>query len=323
MTKFSKFMLALSIFALATSCGKKEEAIEYDTQVVEVEQEKTVKKELNIKATSFASKNVLENIKNSSDISYIIASNPNYAQIEQGDFDIAVVPGYLGPYFYEKTNQNIEIAAITLLDNIHIVADKNITNQNDLIGKTLLIPDPAGNLSKAIDKKIGPLNFVLRLKQEYYKNMDDIVEKMSKSSNFMTLLTEPYFSKVTDKRYYDSDLTSILPISKGEFVSEIIIVNKDYLKNNKDEFDKFLEDYKEATQKLEETDFDLEISDEILKEYDISEEKAQMALKKSHPVFIDGDKMEDTYKMFLEKLKEIDQSLVGENIPSDDLYYQK
>ncbi|MFO3664733.1 hypothetical protein ACCQ41_00465 [Anaerococcus sp. ENR0831] len=48
-----------------------------------------------------------------------------------------------------------------------------------------------------------------------------------------------------------------------------------------------------------------------------------MALKKSHPVFIDGDKMEDTYKMFLEKLKEIDQSLVGENIPSDDLYYQK
>lgn len=323
MTKFSKFMLALSIFALVTSCGKKEEVIEYDTQVVEVEQEKTVKKELNIKATSFASKNVLENIKNSSDISYIIASNPNYAQIKQGDFDIAVVPGYLGPYFYEKTNQNIEIAAITLLDNIHIVADKNITNQNDLIGKTLLIPDPAGNLSKAIDNKIGPLNFVLRLKLEYYKNMDDIVEKMSKSSNFMTLLTDPYFSKVTDKRYYDSDLASILPISKGEFVSEIIIANKDYLKNNRDEFDKFLEDYKEATQKLEETDFDIEISDEILKEYDISEEKAQMALKKSHPVFIDGYKMEDTYKMFLEKLKEIDQSLVGENISSDDLYYQK
>lgn len=323
MTKFSKFMLALSIFALATSCGKKEEVIEYDTQVVEVEQEKTLKKELNIKATSFASKNVLENIKNSSDISYIIASNPNYAQIEQGDFDIAVVPGYLGPYFYEKTNQNIEIAAITLLDNIHIVADKNITNQNDLIGKTLLIPDPAGNLSKAIDNKIGPLNFVLRLKLEYYKNIDDIVEKMSKSSNFMTLITDPYFSKITDKGYYDSDLTSILPISKGEFVSEIIIANKDYLKNNRDEFDKFLEDYKEATQKLEETDFDIEISDEILKEYDISEEKAQMALKKSHPVFIDGDKMEDTYKMFLEKLKEIDQSLVGENIPSDDLYYQK
>ncbi|MFO3664732.1 hypothetical protein ACCQ41_00460 [Anaerococcus sp. ENR0831] len=251
MTKFSKFMLALSIFALATSCGKKEEVIEYDTQVVEVEQEKTVKKELNIKATSFASKNVLENIKNSSDISYIIASNPNYAQIEQGDFDIAVVPGYLGPYFYEKTNKNIEISAITLLDNIHMVADKNITNQNDLIGKTLLIPDPAGNLSKAIDNKIGPLNFVLRLKLEYYKNIDDIVEKMSKSSNFMTLLTDPYFSKITDKGYYDSDLTSILPISKGEFVSEIIIVNKDYLKNNKDEFDKFLEDYKEATQKLE------------------------------------------------------------------------
>ncbi len=323
MTKFSKFMLALSIFALATSCGKKEEVIEYDTQVVEVEQEKTVKKELNIKATSFASKNVLENIKNSSDISYIIASNPNYAQIDQGDFDIAVVPGYLGPYFYEKTKKNIEIAAITLLDNIHIVADKNITNQNDLIGKTLLIPDPAGNLSKAIDNKIGPLNFVLRLKLEYYKNMDDIVEKMSKSSNFMTLLTDPYFSKVTDKRYYDSDLASILPISKGEFVSEIIIANKDYLKNNNDEFDKFLEDYKEATQKLEETDFDIEISEEILKEYDISEEKAQMALKKSHPVFIDGDKMEDTYKMFLEKLKEIDQSLVGENIPSEDLYYQK
>lgn len=316
-------MLALSIFALVTSCGKKEEVIEYDTQVVEVEQEKTVKKELNIKATSFASKNVLENIKNSSDISYIIASNPNYAQIEQGDFDIAVVPGYIGPYFYEKTNQNIEIAAITLLDNIHIVADKNITNQNDLIGKTLLIPDPAGNLSKAIDKKIGPLNFVLRLKLEYYKNIDDIVEKMLKSSNFMTLLTDPYFSKITDKGYYDSDLASILPISKGEFVSEIIIANKDYLKNNRDEFDKFLEDYKEATQKLEETDFDIEISDEILKEYDISEEKAQMALKKSHPVFIDGDKMEDTYKMFLEKLKEIDKSLVGENIPSDDLYYQK
>ncbi|MBM0046803.1 hypothetical protein JNO63_06830 [Anaerococcus sp. mt242] len=324
MTKFSKFMLILSIFALATSCGKKEEVVENDTHVVEVEQEKPVKNELNINAISFSSKVVIDNIKNSSNISYIIASNPNYTKIEQGDFDIAVVPGYLGPYFYEKTNKNIEIAAITLLDNIHIVSDEEIKSQSDLQGKNLLIPDPVGNLSKVIDKKIGPLNLVLRLKEKYYKNMNDIVDKMSKTSNFLTVLIDPYFSKVIDKDYYISDLSSILPIDKGEFVSDIIIVNKDYLKDNKEEFDTFLKDYKESTQAIEETsDFDINISNEILNEYDITEQRAQMALKRSNPVFIDGDTMKGTYKVFLEKIKELDESLVGENEPTDDLYYEK
>ena len=48
-----------------------------------------------------------------------------------------------------------------------------------------------------------------------------------------------------------------------------------------------------------------------------------MALKRSNPVFIDGDTMKGTYKVFLEKIKELDESLVGENEPTDDLYYEK
>lgn len=323
MTKVLKLLVALALFAIVPGCSKKEEVKTEETQVIEVEKEEAKKDELSINASTFTSKVVIDKMKDSEDTSYNISKNPNYQQIENGDFDIAIVPGYLGPYFYDKTNQGIEIAAITQLDNIHIVSDFFVNNQKDLMGKNFLIPDPVTNLAEILDKKIGPASLFLRLNLEYYKSMDEILDKMDKTSNFMTILSDPYLTKIEDKDYFQSDLANLLPIAKGEFVSEIIIVNKDYLKNNKIEFVNFLEDYKESTQKLEDDDFDIEVSEDILKAYDITKEQAKISLQRSNPVFIDEDTMKGTYKVFLDKLNDLDESLVGENIPDDDLYYEK
>lgn len=319
MINLRKIILALSIVLLATSCSKKEENVIED-QVIEVKKEKAVEKEVNVMPLSFISKVILENIENNDNTRYVNEAIANYSQVEEGNFDIAIVPGLLGTYFYEKNDKNIEIAAITSTDNIKIISDSPINGQKDLKGKNLLIPDPVENLSKVVEKKLGPLNIFLRLNISYYKRMADIVDKLDNMTNFISFLSDPYYEKIIDKNYYAADLSGLLPIGKGEFVSEIIIVKKDYLKDNKESFDKFLEDYNISSQKIKE---DPKISQDLLEEYKIDENQAKEAIKRINPVFIEADTMKGTYQVFLDKLNQVDQSLLGEEKPGEDFYYDK
>ncbi len=299
------------------ACSKKDNQELVETNQVEVEEKVPEKDSINLKASSFLSKLIAYNMEEGV-LDIKLSNDSNYTDIENGDFDIAVVPGYLGPYFYNTTNQDTMLAAISSTDDIKLVSDQLISNQNDLKGKNLYIADPVGNLSKAIDKKIKPVNIFLKINAEYYTSMRAVTDKVENGSNFITIMTDPYYGKILDKGYYISDLASLLPIAKGEFVSEIVIVNKKYLENNKEEFETFLESYKKATKKISENP---SIPDELLDYYGISEDQAKAALERQNPTFIEADTMRGTYQVFLDRLNSIDKSLLGEIKPGDDFYY--
>ena len=299
------------------ACSKKDNQELVETNQVEVEEKVPEKDSINLKASSFLSKLIAYNMEEGV-LDIKLSNDSNYTDIENGDFDIAVVPGYLGPYFYNTTNQDIMLAGISSTDDIKLVSDQLISNQNDLKGKNLYIADPVGNLSKAIDKKIKPVNIFLKINAEYYTSMRAVTDKVENGSNFITIMTDPYYGKILDKGYYISDLASLLPIAKGEFVSEIVIVNKKYLENNKEEFETFLESYKKATKKISENP---SIPDELLDYYGISEDQAKAALERQNPTFIEADTMRGTYQVFLDRLNSIDKSLLGEIKPGDDFYY--
>ena len=299
------------------ACSKKDNQELVETNQVEVEEKVPEKDSINLKASSFLSKLIAYNMEEGM-LDIKLSNDSNYTDIENGDFDIAVVPGYLGPYFYNTTNQDTMLAAISSTDDIKLVSDQLISDQNDLKGKNLYIADPVGNLSKAIDKKIKPVNIFLKINAEYYTSMRAVTDKVENGSNFITIMTDPYYGKILDKGYYISDLASLLPIAKGEFVSEIVIVNKKYLENNKEEFETFLESYKKATKKISENP---SIPDELLDYYGISEDQAKAALERQNPTFIEADTMRGTYQVFLDRLNSIDKSLLGEIKPGDDFYY--
>lgn len=318
MIKFKKITLIIMFLLIFVSCKK--ENIEKEDIDVTINVEKPKEKETDYKITSmtFGGDLLIDNIEKSDDYKINTDKVNNYSSIEQGKFDIGIIPAYLGPYFNNKTNQAFEIAAITQTGELYMLSDTEIRGQEDLKGKNVFIPDPIGNISKVLDKKIGIFNLFLRLKIEYYPDINDIVSKSKSSNNFVSLLVEPYYSKAKKDNLYKTNLNTLLPIGKGELLRDIIIVNKNYLVNNKENFDKFLDLCKKSIEKINQ---DPEISDSLCEKYKMSKEELSKAIDKMDFSYIDKDTMKGTYQVFLERLKQIDELLLGEIKPSDSLYY--
>ena len=273
--------------------------------------------EINVHPTSFASKIIMATM-DSDHIS--ISSEKNYSKIENGDFDIAMVPAYLGPYFYNRTEGQAQIAAISQVGNIYMVSDKQISGQADYRNKNLYLPDPAGNLAPIVDKKIGPINLLLRLKLEYYKSMDDILEKMDNSSNYVAILAEPFYTKALSKSQYVSHVSDLLPISDSDFLTEIVLVNKKYLEKNKEDFDDFLDAYKKAMEKVKEAD---DLPEKILEEYELTNKEGILSIERSKFNFVEGEEMEKSFESFMDKLEEVDKKVFDGERPGEDFYYKK
>lgn len=312
-----KIILLLSFIILLTACRKKEEPqapVEKPAIKEEIKEEKS---QINIKLGTFASKVILDSIEDDK-FDFNIDKTNNYSKIEQGDFDVAVVPGYLAPYYYNKTNGNIKLAAITSTGNLYLVSDQKINNQMDYKGKNFYIGDLANNLGNIVENKLGPLNFVLRLNIEYYKNLDEIVEKMENSSNYVAILADPYYTRSLRNTQYVSNVDDLLQMGEGDFISEVIIVNNTYLENNEENFKDFLESYKEASDKI---DKDTIVSNDLLSTYDITEDEAKKALDRMNITYVSGQSMKDIFNNFIDKLYQFDKDIFSGEKPDDDFYY--
>lgn len=312
-----KIFLLLSFIILLTACRKKDDPQTPAEKPAIKEEIKEEKSQINIKPGTFASKVILENIEDDK-FDFNIDKTNNYSKIEQGDFDVAVVPGYLAPYYYNKTNGNIKLAAITSTGNLYLVSDQKINNQMDYKGKNFYIADLANNLNKIVENKLGPLNFVLRLNVEYYKNLDEIVEKMENSSNYLAILADPYYTRSLRKTQYVSSVDDLLQMGEGDFISEVIIVNNTYLENNEENFKDFLESYKEASDKI---DKDTVVSNDLLSTYDITEDEAKKALDMMNITYVSGQSMKDIFNNFIDKLYQFDKNIFDGEKPDDDFYY--
>lgn len=314
-----KIILLLTFILLLTACRKKEEPqapVEKPAIKEEIKEETSL---INIKPGTFASKVIIENIDDDK-FDFNIDKTNNYSKIEQNDFDVAVVPGYLAPYYYNKTNGNIKVAAITSTGNLYLVSDKKINNQMDYKEKNLYIADLANNLGKIVENKLGPLNFVLRLNVEYYKNLDEIVEKMENSTNYVAILADPYYTRSLRKTQYVSSIDDLLQMGEGDFISEVIIVNNTYLENNEENFKDFLESYKEASDKI---DKDTRVSNDLLSTYDITEDEAKKALDRMNITYVSGQSMKDIFNNFIDKLYRFDKNVFSGEKPDNEFYYSE
>ena len=312
-----KIIILLTFIILLTACRKKQEPQAPAEKPAIKEEIKEQTNKINIKPGTFASKVILENIEDDK-FDFNIDKTNNYSKIEQNDFDVAVVPGYLAPYYYNKTNGNIKVAAITSTGNLYLVSDQKINNQMDYKGKNFYIADLANNLGKIVENKLGPLNFVLRLNVEYYKNLDEIVEKMENSSNYVAILADPYYTRSLRKTQYVSSVDDILQMGEGDFISEIIIVDNTYLENNEDTFKDFLKSYKEASDKIGK---DTILSNDLLSTYDITEDEAKKALDRINITYVSGQSMKEIYGKFIDQLYQLDKNIFSGDKPGDDFYY--
>ena len=325
MTKVKKIFAGLALILLITGC-KKEDNKSKKVEEVAVEnvkensenEEKPVADKINVKPSSFASKLVLENMPENNSMQYLIDTSTNFSKILNKDFDIAIIPAYLAPYFYNKTDKGIKLLAINSTGNLYMLSDKKINGQMDYKGKDIYLPDLADNLNNIVENKLGPANLFMRINVNYYKTMDEILDKMNTSSNYVSILPDPYYARALRKNHYVSKLTDLLPLGEGDFISEVIIVNKDYLDKNKNIVDEFLKDYKKATDKV---DKDTKLSESLLRDYDLSEEEASQAIGRMNITYVDKKPMKEIYGKFIGQIYDFDKKIFAGDLPEDDFYY--
>ena len=100
-----------------------------------------------------------------------------------------------------------------------------------------------------------------------------------------------------------------------------IVVRKDFLKNKKEDFDKFLKSYQKSVEYVSEN---TENAAELADKFGIMQKEiAIKALPKCNVVFISGNEMQQKTENFLKILYDFEPKSIGGKIPDEDFYYKE
>lgn len=248
------------------------------------------------------------------------------AGIVKGDIDIAAVPCNLASVLYNKTNGGIKVAAINTLGVLYMISTSDdISTVADLKGKTIITTGqgttPEYTLNYILEKNgLKPGEDV---KIEYKSEATEVAAAMSEATDAVAMLPQPYVTTVLAQ---NENMKIVLEMTKewekvsdGSLVTGVVIVRNEVLEENKAAFDKFLADYKESTEYVNEN---VDDAAALVEKYDIF--KAAIA-KKAIPYcnikFESGDEMKSDISSYLNVLFSADAKAVGGKLPDDAFYY--
>ncbi len=249
------------------------------------------------------------------------------AKIVKGELDIAMIPANLASVLYNNTKGEISVIAINNLGVVYIV---------DTTGEIKTIADLKGKEILAVGKGTTPeftLNHILAkngldvntdLKVEYKGEATEVAATLLEGKATIAMLPQPFVSTVlmkNDKVKIALDLTkeweTVNPNSS--VVTGVIIVRNEFLKDNKDVVDLFLEEYKVSA------DFINKNVDEgaaLVEKYGISPAPvAKMAIPLCNIRAITGADMQSKISSYLEVLFNANPKSVGGKLPDEKFYY--
>lgn len=329
MTKIKKSILILTFILSLTSCKENKEVVNNDKKVeIENPSPKPISRSIDIKSTSFASDVLLDYMKEQDNFSYNPNFTYNYDDLIKGNFDIAVVPAILAPSIYNSTNAGVKISAISLINNLYAASDSEINSPKDLYGKTLLMRDMGEEYKKAIDSKLKIFKGILGINIEYYKDLNDLEKILGGDKSYLAIVSDPILTSLSKREgIITYKLSDIMPFLSNEseeletdLISEVILVNNKYLRDNKKTVDKFLDDYKLATKEVKEN---TNILPSLINKYGLSESEIANIYESLETVYIDGDTMKAMFNIYLDGLDKLRLNIYSDNRPSDDFYYTR
>lgn len=283
-----------------------------------------------------------ENGKSSNSYNFSIAATADeiVAKIAKGDLDIAAVPANLSSVLYNNTDGKISVAAINTLGVLYIVQTIN----NDSVKQIESIQDLKGSSIMTTGKGTTPeyvLNYILTsngidiqkdVNIDFKSEATEIVSNMALSStaSSIAVLPEPF---VTTAQSKNPNLNVVLDLTqewdklqtdennKSSMITGVVIANNEFIKNNAEAFDKFLDEYKISTDYI---NSNIEDGALLVEKYGIvPAEIAQKAIPKCNITFIDGEDMHKKLAGYLKILFEQNPKSVGGALPDEAFYYKR
>ncbi len=330
------FTLLLSIITLSFSgCGDDEEIrVEFETNKTEAEEE----------AENFPTSNVYlgclkgaaeigflnlmeleenENAYNSYHFTVTDSINELAEKFSNNEIQIAAIPANTASVLYNKTNGNVQIAAINSIGNIYITETGNtIKSIKDLSNKTIYISDKEG-VCEYILNEIFKENSVENVTIEY-KSPTELISFMTSKEAAISVLYEPYISTISAE---NPNLRTVINVSKEwenisdtEVISSCIAVQKEYAQKHPRVFGHFLQEYYDSITKAAENVPETAKLAEKFKA--VSKASiAEKAIPNCSLVYTDGGELDTAVTNFLTELYNSNPDSIGGVIPGEDFFY--
>ncbi len=249
------------------------------------------------------------------------------AKISNGETDMACIPANLASALYNKMEGDVSVLAVNTLGVIYICENgDNVTSIEDLRGKTII----------ASGKGATPeycLNYLLEANGLDPEKDVDIQWKSEHSEcsailisneNTIAMLPQPFVTTSTMK---GEDVRIALDLTEewnkvndtSTLITGVIIGNKEFVENNEDAVNRFLESYEQSVTFVNEN---IDEAAKLIGKYEIfPEEVAKAAIPTCNIVCITGDEMKTKLKGYLEELHKQNPKAVGGKLPADEFYY--
>ena len=254
-------------------------------------------------------------------------------QLIQGELDMAAVPANLGAVLSKKTEGKIQVLAINTLGIIYIVEDGNtVKSVADLKGKTIYASGKGATPEYA-------LNFMLKengidpekdVKIEYKSEHTECLTALTTNKGAVAMLPQPF---VTTAQMQNSNIRVALDMTKewedaakkngssASLLTGVVIARKEFVEQNQDAVNLFLQQYEESVKYTNEK---VDDASKLIESYGIVKEAvAKKAIPACNIVFIAGQEMKDKLSGYLTELHKQNPAAVGGEVPKDDFYYIK
>ena len=162
---------------------------------------------------------------------------------------------------------------------------------------------------------------------EYKADHSELAASILSGDAKIAVLPEPFVTQVTTK---DPNVKVALNLTdewdkvagdKSVLTMGCLAVRKDFVEQNKEAFDAFLEEYKAS---VDFTNSHVEEAAELSEKYDIMPAAvAAKAIPNCNIVYMDGDEMKQKMPDFLNILYTANPKSVGGELPGEDFYYTK
>lgn len=252
------------------------------------------------------------------------------APILKGDFDIAAVPTNLAAVLYEKSEHNIQLAALNTLGVLYVVErGDTIQSVEDLAGRTVYntskgsVPEYAFNY---IVQQNG-LDPVQDMQVEYLSEHAEVAALLASGQADTAVLPQPFVTSVlmqNDQVRVALDLTEEWDKVGGgsSLTMGCIVVQKDFAQQHPEVVADFLDTYEASVAYVNE-EANLEQAAQLTEKYDIVKAAvAQQAIPACNIVFITGDEMQQKTEGFLQVLYNANPAAVGGAMPDEGFYYK-
>ena len=276
----------------------------------------------------------MDSTNSSNEYTFEVSSAPDevMAKLINGSVDIAALPTNVAAAVYNKSEQEISIAAINTLGVLHILErGDTIQSVSDLEGKTIYATGQ-GSTPEYVLNYILQKNNIQHITVEYMAEHAELATALLSGDVNIALLPEPNVTAVLlkDNTIHQAlDLTeewnttqltnSLMP---SQLAMGCIVARKDFIQNNTDAFENFLKEYEESVNYINNN---ISEAAELVQKYGImdSATAAEKAIPNCNIVFIANDEMKNALQGFYQILFEANPKSIGGALPNEDFYYTK